>query len=161
MQDSLPCKVALGSAFLCSCAALYDTVTPERNLLPPEQRGYSPQRPTAAGTAAHINADTGNTVPQRANPTQTAYAHPRRRAQALHIGQCISSYTQLGLYRILSYFKAFVNEPIIMLLPPPTCNDHTLPLQYSIARVPRKIRPSPDPPFVCYTPYNIGNGNIL
>ena len=42
----------------------------------------SPQRPTAAGTAAPTTADTGNTVPQRANPTQTAYAHPRRRAQA-------------------------------------------------------------------------------
>jgi len=42
----------------------------------------SPQRHTAAGTAAPTTADTGNTVPQRANPTQTAYAHPRRRAQA-------------------------------------------------------------------------------
>ena len=36
----------------------------------------SPQRHTAAGTAAPTTADTGNTVPQRANPTQTAYAHP-------------------------------------------------------------------------------------
>ena len=42
----------------------------------------SPQRHTAAGTAAPTTADTRNTVPQRANPTQTAYAHPRRRAQA-------------------------------------------------------------------------------
>ena len=42
----------------------------------------SPQRHTAAGTTAPTTADTGNTVPQRANPTQTAYAHPRRRAQA-------------------------------------------------------------------------------
>jgi len=42
----------------------------------------SPQRHTAACTAAPTTADTGNTVLQRANPTQTAYAHPRRRAQA-------------------------------------------------------------------------------
>ena len=42
----------------------------------------SPQRYTAAGTAAPTTADTGNTVPQLANPTQTAYAHPRRKAQA-------------------------------------------------------------------------------
>jgi len=42
----------------------------------------SPQRHTAASTAAPTTADTGNTVPQRANPTQTAYAHPRRRALA-------------------------------------------------------------------------------
>jgi len=42
----------------------------------------SSQRRTATGTAAPTTADTGNTVPQRANPTQTAYAyaHPRRRA---------------------------------------------------------------------------------
>jgi len=32
----------------------------------------SPQWHTAAGTAASTTADTGNTVPQRANPTQTA-----------------------------------------------------------------------------------------
>ena len=56
--------------------------TPERQ--PPHIRTAraSPQRHTAAGTAAPTTADTGNTVPQRANPTQTAYAHPRRRAQA-------------------------------------------------------------------------------
>jgi len=32
----------------------------------------------AAGTAAPTATDTGKTVPQRANPTETAYAHPRR-----------------------------------------------------------------------------------
>ena len=39
----------------------------------------SPQRHTAAGTAAPTTADTENTVPQRGNPTQTAYARPRKR----------------------------------------------------------------------------------
>jgi len=34
------------------------------------------------GTAAPTTTDTGNTVPQRANLTQTAYAHSRKRAQA-------------------------------------------------------------------------------
>ena len=33
-------------------------------------------------------ADTGNTVPQRANLTQTAHAHPRRRAQA-SLSKCV------------------------------------------------------------------------
>jgi len=52
----------------------------------------SPQRHTAAGTAAPTStADTGNTVPQRANPIQTAYAHPRRRAQAQ--GQRLGTWT--------------------------------------------------------------------
>ena len=53
----------------------------------------SPQRHTAAGTAAPTTADTENTVPQRANPTQTAYAHPRRRAQAQ--GQRLGTWTLL------------------------------------------------------------------
>ena len=51
----------------------------------------SPQRHTAAGTAAPTTADTGNTVPQRATPTQTVYAHPRRRAQAQ--GQRLGTWT--------------------------------------------------------------------
>ena len=66
--------------------------TPERHL-PPHIRTAraSPQRHTAAGTAAPTTADTGNTVPQRANPTQTAYVHPRRRAQAQ--GQRLGTWT--------------------------------------------------------------------
>ena len=42
--------------------------TPKRHLLTPGQRGHSPQRHTAAGTAAPTTTDTGNTAPQRANP---------------------------------------------------------------------------------------------
>jgi len=45
-------------------------------------RAQSPQRHTAAGTAAPTARDMGNTVPLRANPTQTAYAHPQRGGQA-------------------------------------------------------------------------------
>ena len=48
-------------------------VYPERHLPTPGQHGHSPQRHTAASTTAPTTADTGNTVPQRANPTQTAY----------------------------------------------------------------------------------------
>jgi len=74
--------------------------TPERHLPTPGQRRHSPgggvspkinrkkeisdiyiyiyigltrRRHTAAGTDAPTTTDTGNTVPQRANPTQTAY----------------------------------------------------------------------------------------
>jgi len=56
--------------------------TPERHLPTPGQCGHSPHRHTAAGTAAPTTTDTGNTVPQRTNPTHTAYAHPQRGAQA-------------------------------------------------------------------------------
>ena len=73
---------------VCACVRVCvcvddDDVYPRET--PPHIRTVraSPQRHTAAGTAAPTTADTGNTVPQRANPTQTAYAHPRRRAQAL------------------------------------------------------------------------------
>jgi len=59
-----------------------DMLTPEKHLPAPGQREHSPQRHTAAVTAARTTTHTGNTVPQRANPTQTAYAHPRRSAQA-------------------------------------------------------------------------------
>jgi len=45
-----------------------------RHLPTPEQHGHSPQRHTAAGTAAPTTADIGNKVQQRANSTQTAYA---------------------------------------------------------------------------------------
>jgi len=59
--------------------------TPERHLPTiPGQRGHSPQRHNAAGTAAPTTTDTGNTQshsPQRANPTQTAYVRSRKRAQ--------------------------------------------------------------------------------
>jgi len=56
--------------------------TPERH--PPHQHQDSagtwhiPQQNTAAGTAAPTTTDTGNTAPQRVNPTQTAYARPKK-----------------------------------------------------------------------------------
>jgi len=65
-----------------SCNGEMMICIPPRDLPTPGQRGHSPQRHTAAGTATPHHHNTGNTVPQRANPTQTAYAHPRRRAQA-------------------------------------------------------------------------------
>ena len=57
-----------------------DMYTPERHLPTPGpgQREHSPPH-TAAGTAAPTTTDTGNTVPQRADPAQTAYAHSRKR----------------------------------------------------------------------------------
>ena len=74
--------------------------TPERHLPTSGQHGHSPQRHTAAGTAAPTTADTGNTVPQRANPTQTAYAHLRRRAQAQ--GQRLGTWTLVRPQKALS-----------------------------------------------------------
>ena len=48
------------------------TQWPPSGIPTPGQRGYSPQRHTAAGTAVPATADTGNIVPQRNDPTQTA-----------------------------------------------------------------------------------------
>jgi len=76
---------------VCECFCVWWLYTPERHLPTPGQHGHGPQRHTAAGTAAPTTADTGNTVPQRASPTQTAYAHPRRRAQAQ--GQRLGTWT--------------------------------------------------------------------
>ena len=61
------CGVVLsGRVFVCvTCSNMF---TPERHLPTPGQRGHSPQRHTAAGTAAHPTTVTVNTVPQRANP---------------------------------------------------------------------------------------------
>jgi len=75
---------------------------PERHLPTLGQRGHSPQRHTAAGTAAPTTTDTGNTVPQRANPTQTAYAYPRRRAQAQ--GQRLGTWTLARRVKFGTFF---------------------------------------------------------
>jgi len=72
---SPPVAVAVAVPIL---RAADDTFTPERHFPPSGQRGHSPQRHTAAPTTT----GTGNTVRQRADPTQTAYAHPTRGAQA-------------------------------------------------------------------------------
>jgi len=55
-----------------------DPYTPERHLPDTRTARAQPQWHTAAGTAALTTIDTGNTVPQRANPTQTAYARPKK-----------------------------------------------------------------------------------
>jgi len=52
----------------------HDKYTPVRHLPTPGQREHSPQRHITAGTVTPTTTDTVNTVPQRANPTQTAYS---------------------------------------------------------------------------------------
>jgi len=49
--------------------------TPERHLPTPGQRRHSPQRHTAAGTAASTTTDTGNTVPQRQPHSNGLYSY--------------------------------------------------------------------------------------
>jgi len=66
---------------------------------------------------------------------------------------------RVSLYKILFYFKAVLWEPIVHLLQ----STHLQRLSYCniIARPLRNIRPATDLPFVCHTPYNIGDGNIV
>jgi len=68
------------------------------------------------------------------------------------------SLLRVRLYKILFHLKAlwwryppFIAPPHLQRLP--YCN--------TIARPLRNIGPATDPPFVCHTPYNIGDGNIV
>jgi len=59
-------------------------------------------------------------------------------------------------YCIASHFIVGVNHPFIA---PPHL--HSLPYCNAIARPLRNTGPSNDPPFVCHTSYNIGDGTIV
>ena len=66
---------------------------------------------------------------------------------------------QVSLYKILFYLEAFLWESIILLLPPPTCNAYPIIiLSHAHCSI---YAPPPTPPFLCHTPYNIGDGNIV
>jgi len=65
---------------------------------------------------------------------------------------------QLSLYKILFHFAPFMWETILLFLPPPTCIARAIAI---LLHVCCSIRRPPGPPCVCYTLYNIGNGNIV
>ena len=52
---------------VCACVSVYPRMIPSPHQ---DSTGTPPQRHTAAGTAAPTTTLTGNTVPQRANPTR-------------------------------------------------------------------------------------------
>jgi len=83
--------------------------------------------------------------------------------QPKHFLHCITGgrrrVPHLSLYKILFRFKALLWESIIRVPPPPHLQ--SLPYCNTIARLLGNRRPLTDPPFVCHTPYSIGNGNIL
>ena len=106
-----------------------------------------------AANDAPTTIDTGSAVPQRANPTQTAYPHPRRRAQAQanlpppceSSRYCFTSKLYCGSQS--SVYCPFYLQSL------PHCN--ILHVHCAI------YAPHRPPPPVCRTPYNIGDGNIL
>ena len=55
--------------------------------------------------------------------------------------------------------EVFVHESILLSLAP--SHLHYPHYCNTIARPLRNIRPATDPPFVCHTPYHIGDGNIV
>jgi len=71
-------------------------------------------------------------------------------------GVYISSFLR---YKTLFYFEVFVHESIILSLPPPTCIARTIAIRLHVHCALHAA--PPDPPFVCHTPYNIGDCNIL
>jgi len=85
--------------------------------------------------------------------TETHHTHSRYGGEGRHL--------DVGLYKIFSHLFlcvacARINHPFITPAHPHYphyCN--------TIARRLRHIYPPPDPPFICHTPYNIGNGNIV
>ena len=89
------------------------------------------------------------TVSSRDTRTQGAEA-----AQSIAGAGCTP---RTGLYKRFFHFEAFVHESIILALLPPTCTAHTIViLLHDYCAI---YDPLLDPPFVCHTPYNIGNGN--
>ena len=67
--------------------------------------------------------------------------------------------TFLGIYKIFVHSKAslhYSQSPLYCLL-------HLLCSHYcnTVVRLMRNIRPPPDPPCICHTPYNIGSGNSV
>jgi len=64
-----------------------------------------------------------------------------------------------GIYKIFVYFKAGVHESTILVSPPPTCIAHPGAIRMHDYRT---VHDSPpDLPFVCCTPYNIRDTNIV
>jgi len=103
------------------------------------------------------NTDTGGTAPQRANPTQTADAHPSRPMLTPRGG---GGGSRVSLYKMLFRFKALLSESNNSFITPPP-HLQSLPHCSTIARPLRNIRPPPPTsPFVCHKPYNIGDGKI-
>jgi len=66
---------------------------------------------------------------------------------------------RVGIYKIFFHFVAFVHESILLVLPSSTCTAHSIAVL--LHGYCAKYDPPPDPPFVCHTPYNIGECNIL
>jgi len=68
---------------------------------------------------------------------------------------------QLSRYKILFHFKASMWESIILVLPPLSCNAYPRAILLHAFCAIYAPQPTPPPPFVCHTPYTIGNCNIV
>ena len=56
-------------------------------------------------------------------------------------------------------FESVVHKSIILVFPPTICIARTIAMALRVYRA--IYDPPHDPPFVCHTPYSIGNGNIV
>jgi len=82
-----------------------DTYPPERHLRISGQCGHSPQRHTAAGTAAPSTTDTGNAVPQRANAERLLSSRTAPMVQNGRRGGRLLLYIQNYTLSVLVYFS--------------------------------------------------------
>ena len=65
----------------------------------------------------------------------------------------------VSLGKTLFHFKALLWESIILVLPPLTCK--ACPIAVLLRDHCALYAPPPTPPFLCHTPYNIGDDNII
>jgi len=107
------------------------------------------------------DTDLGNTQSApRGGERATVFGMFSFAAQIAHVGSVASPYSvQLGLYKIFVYFEAVVHESSILSFPPPTCIVHPGGIRFhdywTVYDFPSAL------PFVCCTPYNIVNSNIV
>jgi len=96
------------------------------------------------------------TIGQYKTPTSIS------RVYAIHhtmLAITMSCKGQVSLYKILFHFKPLLSESIILLLLPPACKSY--PIAVPLHDHCSIYAPPTDPPVVCHTPYNIGDGNIV
>jgi len=108
----------------------------------------------------HCLSAAGRSVDQHA--ARGLYAHAREDLGVAHWQ--LDQLADFGqLYNTGGGVRPGLTQDILPLV---FCVQESMPLQYphycnTIARLLRNIWPPPDPPFICHTPYNIGNDNIV
>ena len=131
--------------YVSSCIQLYPAVS--HRVSPPRKRDMTKNTLPGRATVRLKKTQVTHTHTTN-NPTNKTNEHTHKNTRHAHF----------SLYKILFHFKALFWQSIILLCPSQLKN---LPYCITIARPLRNIRPPTDPYFLCHTPYNISDGNIV